>query len=75
MGNKEIANFLIGQGARLDIFTLAMLGKLDQLKNILSSYPTLASSKGPHGIPLIAHAQKGGEEAVAVVKFLESLKA
>ena len=26
MGNREIAEFLIGQGARLDIFVAAMLG-------------------------------------------------
>ena len=30
--------------------------------------------KGPHGIPLMAHAKRGGPEAEAVVKFLEELE-
>ena len=29
MGNREIAEFLIGQGARFDIFVAAMLGRID----------------------------------------------
>jgi hypothetical protein len=40
---------------------------------MLTAFPNLANSKGPHGIPLMVHAQKGGEEAVAVLRFLESL--
>ncbi|MGH9508510.1 MAG: hypothetical protein ACRD2M_01120 [Terriglobales bacterium] len=38
-------------------------------------HPSLATSKGPHGITLMQHAQKGGEDAAAVVSFLESLAA
>jgi hypothetical protein len=73
MGRKDIALFLISSGARMDIFHAAMLGRLDILKPMLTTFPNLATSKGPHGITLMAHAQKGGEEAVAVVRFLESL--
>ena len=73
MGRKDIALFLISNGARMDIFQAAMLGRLDIVKPMLTAFPNLATSKGPHGIPLMAHAQKGGEEAVAVVRFLESL--
>lgn len=73
MGRKDIALFLISSGARMDIFQAAMLGRLDIVKPMLTAFPNLANSKGPHGIPLMAHAQKGGEEAVAVVRFLESL--
>ena len=73
MGRREIALFLISSGARMDIFHAAMLGRLDIVKPMLTAFPNLAISKGPHGIPLMAHAQKGGEEAVAVVRFLESL--
>ncbi len=32
MGNRETAGFLIGQGARMDVFVAAMLGKLDTSK-------------------------------------------
>jgi hypothetical protein len=71
MGRKDIALFLITSGARMDIFHAAMLGRLDIIKPMLTAFPNLATSKGPHGITLMAHAQKGGEEAV--VRFLESL--
>lgn len=74
MGRADIANYIISQGGRFDIFVAAMLGRLDIVKNALAAYPNLAQSKGPHGIPLIAHAQKGGESAADVLKFLESLK-
>jgi hypothetical protein len=72
MGNREIAEFLIGQGGRMDIFVAAMLGKLDIVKAMLVAYPGLLQSKGPHGIPLMTHAKKGGTPAEPVVAFLES---
>ena len=72
MGHREIAEFLIGQGARMDIFVAAMLGKLDVVKAMAAAYPPLLQSKGPHGIPLMAHAKKGGPAAGPVVAFLES---
>jgi hypothetical protein len=65
--------FLISSGARMDIFQAAMLGRLDIVKPMLKAFPNLAASKGPHGITLMTHPQKGGEEAVVVVRFLESL--
>jgi hypothetical protein len=52
-----------------------MLGRLDVVKPMLTTFPYLADSKGPHGIPLMAHAQKGGQEAAEVAAFLESFKA
>lgn len=73
MGRKDIANFLLEHGARLDIFAAAMLGKLDLVKAALAAYPDTINIPGPHGIPLIAHAQAGGEEAKAVLEFLQSL--
>jgi len=72
MGNREIAEFLIGQGGRMDIFVAAMLGKLDIVRAMVAAYPGLLQSKGPHGIPLMAHAKKGGTPAEPVVAFLES---
>lgn len=74
MGRRDIALFLIGQGGRFDLFVAAMLGRLDVVKPMLTAFPHLAESKGPHGIPLMVHAQKGGQEAAEVAAFLESLK-
>ncbi len=73
MGNKEIANFLLGKGARLDVFVAAMLGKLEIAKAMLAAYPNTHKTLGPHGIPLSAHAKAGGEDAAEVLKLLESL--
>jgi hypothetical protein len=75
MGRADIAKFLISQGSRFDIFVAAMLGHLEIVKNTLTLFPELANSKGPHGIPLMVHAQKGGQAAEPVLRFLESLKA
>jgi hypothetical protein len=74
MGRRDIALFLISQGGRFDLFVAAMLGRLDVVKPMLTAFPHLANSKGPHGIPLMVHAQKGGQEAAEVAAFLESLK-
>ena len=73
MGRSDIANFLLEHGARLDIFAAAMLGKLDIVKAALQAYPDALKIPGPHGIPLIVHAEKGGEDALAVLEYLQSL--
>lgn len=73
MGRRDIALFLIENGARTDIFSAAMLGHLETVQSILSDYPHLLHSKGPHGIPLINHAKAGGEQAASVLHYLETL--
>ena len=75
MGNREIAEFLIAQGARLDIFVASMLGKLDIVRAMLGAWPGLLQSRGPHGITLMRHARAGGEAAKPVVDYLEALGA
>ena len=63
LGNKDIANFLIGHGARVNLFVLTMLGKTKLVKPVLEAYPKLISAKGPHGFSLLHHAKQGGEDA------------
>ncbi len=74
MGRKGIANFLLDHGARLDIFAAAMLGKLEIVKAVLTIFPEAINIPGPHGIPLIAHAEAGGHEAQSVLGYLKSLE-
>jgi hypothetical protein len=50
-----------------------MLGKLEIVKAALEAYPDAINTPGPHGIPLIAHAKAGGEEASKVLEYLEML--
>ena len=72
MGRRDIANYLLEHGARIDIFVAAMLGNLEFVKAALSAFPEARAVPGPHGIPLIAHAKAGGDEAQAVLDFLSS---
>jgi hypothetical protein len=72
MGRRNIAEFLLEHGARLDIFAATMLGKLDIVRAALAAYPDAIKTPGPHGIPLIAHAQAGGEDARTVLEYLQS---
>jgi hypothetical protein len=75
MGRHDIASYLLEKGARLDLFAAAMLGNLEIVKAALQAYPEAINVLGPHGIPLIAHAQAGGNEARHVFEYLKSLSA
>lgn len=72
VGNTEIAQYLLEHGARIDIFSAAMLGKLEIVKAMIAQFPSMRHAKGPHGIPLLTHAQAGGDKADEVLQFLES---
>jgi hypothetical protein len=72
VGNKEIATYLLGKGARYNIYLACMLGHLDTVKNVLSFNPGLLNSKGPHGFTMLHHAVKGGEAAKPVEEYLRS---
>jgi hypothetical protein len=70
MGNRDIAEFLIAQGARFDLFVAAMLGKIDTVRAAIVAWPDVVHSKGPHGISLLRHARAGGDAAAAVIEYL-----
>jgi hypothetical protein len=72
MGRRDIALPLLGAGARLDLFAAAMLGSLDVVRAAVDADPETVHVPGPHGIPLIAHAEAGGEQAAEVLAFLRS---
>ena len=73
MGRPDIARFLLETNARMDLFAAAMLGRLDIIKAAAAAFPNILRVPGPHKIPLIAHAEKGGADAAAVVEFLKTL--
>jgi hypothetical protein len=75
MGRRDIAEFLLEHNARMDIFAATMLGKLDIVKAAVAAFPNIVHVPGPHKIPLIAHAEKGGPAALAVLEFLQPLAA
>ncbi len=65
VGNRQIAEFLLDQGAPLDICVAAMLGHDDEVGRLLREDPSRISSTGAHGIPLMFHAALGGVTAIA----------
>ncbi len=83
MGRADIAKLLMTHGARPNLFTFAMLGHVEVVRQIVESMPGIQRTPGPHGITLLQHAknrlrQKGMTRedkaaASATVAYLESL--
>jgi hypothetical protein len=73
MGRRDIAEYLLSQGAQPSIFSLAMLGQLAAVKELCSAQPGIQRLAGPHSISLLAHARMGGKQAAAVLSSLQSL--
>ena len=74
MGRRDIAEFLLEKGARIDLFCATMMGQLDAVKAFLALQPKLIDAKGPHGFTLHFHAQVGGPQAKEVLDYLQSVK-
>src|SRR5688500_1787045 len=73
VGDKEIAMYLIGMGARASIFVHAMLGRTALVKTMIELDPAVLNSKGPHGLTLLHHAQRGGEQASELLAYIQGL--
>lgn len=73
MGRRDIAELLIEHGARPNLFSSAMMGDLATVRAFVESRPGIQSQPGPHGITLMRHARAGGDEAAAVVAYLEEI--
>lgn len=71
MGRRDIAELLLAHGARIDVFAAAMLGEVEVVSAIVAAHPAVREAKGPHGIPLRAHAEAGGRRARAVLELLD----
>jgi ankyrin repeat protein len=68
VGAREIAVYLVDEGAELDIYAAAMLGRQDDVNAFLDAEPELVGSGGAHGIPLLFHGAVGGD--VEMVELL-----
>jgi hypothetical protein len=73
MGRRDIAECLLEHNARMDIFAATMLGQIDIVSAAVAAFPNIVHVPGPHGIPLIVHAEKGGPGAKVVLEFLRPL--
>jgi len=56
VGSATVAQFLLKQGAPLEICTAAMLGMRDEVEQRLNDDHRNANATGAHGIPLLPHA-------------------
>lgn len=73
VGHKVLVQYFLEQGAQANIFTAALLGKMEIVKPMLETFPSTLHAKGPHGFSLLHHANKGGDEALEVKEYLEYL--
>lgn len=73
MGNKELVKYFLDKGAQANIFTAALFGRMEIIRPLLDFSPATAHAKGPHGLTLLHHALKGGDEALEVKEYLTSL--
>ncbi len=83
VGRRDIAEFLISNGARPDIFTYTMMGMFKSVQEIIETVPGIQSHTGPHGITLLQHAKNRLEDKTIseadranvnkVISYLESL--
>ncbi len=72
VGNKDIANYLIGLGARTNLYVLTMLGKTQIVKPYLDAFPEYLNARGPHGFTFLHHAQRGGDDAKELLEYFQS---
>ena len=75
VGHKELVQYFLDKGAQANIFTACLFGKIEIVKPMLTAFPNAINALGPHGFTLLHHAVKGGDEAVVVKEYLESLGA
>ena len=71
VGRPEIAEFLIENGARPDIFYHAMMDHLQAVQALVECQPGIQRIPGPHGITLLQHARNG--DAKKVQAYLEKV--
>jgi hypothetical protein len=74
MGRRDIVEFLLERGARMDIFCATMMGQLEAVKSFLTLQPKLIDARGPHGFNLHFHGQLAGKDATRMVEYLQSVK-
>jgi len=65
VGRRDIVEFLLEQGAPLDICTAAMLGRAEVVDALLAEDPGLREATGAHNIPLMYFPAIAGEIAIA----------
>jgi ankyrin repeat protein len=65
MARRDMIEFLLAQGAPLDICTAAVLGLKDRVEAFLRADPGQAQARGSHGIPVMYYPVVAGRKDIA----------
>lgn len=69
MGSSDVAEFLLEQGAPLELPTAAMLGRREDVERLLAENPAAVHTPGAHGIPVLSHAAFSGDPALVALLY------
>ena len=72
VGNRQIAEYLLAQGAPINVYTAAMLGQTATVAEMLRRDPDLAKRPGVHGMSALFHAAIGGHVGIADMLYAGS---
>jgi ankyrin repeat protein len=65
VGNRAMAEYLLSEGAEMELPAAAMLGMDDEVRRQVDANPALANAAGAHGIPILFHTVIGGNFELA----------
>src|ERR687888_1493104 len=65
MANRPIIEMLLELGAPMDVYTAAALGRVEDVRRLLSAEPAHAAGTGVHGLPALYFAAVGDSAEVA----------
>lgn len=69
VNNRPIIDYLIAQGAPIDICTAAVLGQRDEVAALLAESPELARAIGPHNLPVMFYPALTDDVAMAELLY------
>lgn len=67
VGNRDIANYLLDKGARIDIFCAAMLGEKETVSSLIKRNGAIVNAKGPHQLSFLYHIAISGDVDLAAI--------
>ena len=70
-GHQDIAQTIAAKKHELDLFEASVLGKLEQVKNLVSHDPSLVDSYSPDGFPPVALAAYLGQKEITEYLILK----
>ena len=69
VGSREVAEYLLAQGAPLELPTAAMLGRRVEVERVLATDAAAVHARGAHGIPLLCHAAFSGDAPLVAMLY------